>query len=252
MECTVKELSKLSNVSIRTLHFYDEIGLLKPAYYGNNGYRYYSEEELLKLQQILFFRKLGFRLKHIKDILNSSDFNKIAALTSHKKVLEKSLTKTRELIATIDKTINHLKGVKKMNSKEIYWGFDNENQTKYENELIERFGDEIKESISESHKKVKNYSKEKWDEVQEEFERICTDLSQLMKENYSETSDKVQEVVRRHYLWLKNFWTPTKVTYPSHGQLILESGLKKAYDMHHPKLAEFLVRAIGFFAESKL
>src|SRR5579883_2731395 len=87
MTYTVKKLAKLSGVSVRTLHFYDEIGLLKPAYYGDNHYRYYEEEQLLMLQQILFYRKLGFSLNDIKNMIGSDDFNKIDALISHKQIL---------------------------------------------------------------------------------------------------------------------------------------------------------------------
>ena len=89
MAYTVTKLAKISGVSVRTLHWYDEVGLLKPAYYGSNGYRYYEEEQLLILQQILFFRELGFELKQIQKILGRSDFDKIAALSSHRKVLQK-------------------------------------------------------------------------------------------------------------------------------------------------------------------
>src|SRR5580693_668450 len=88
MAFTVNKLAKLSGVSVRTLHFYDEIGLLKPAYYGDNNYRYYEEAQLLMLQQILFFRELGFQLNDIQRIIASPDFDKIKALESHRKILE--------------------------------------------------------------------------------------------------------------------------------------------------------------------
>ena len=117
MAYTVKQVAAMSGVSVRTLHFYDETGLLKPAYLGANGYRFYEEPQLLTLQQILFYRELGFELKQIKRILGRADFEKVAALQSHRKVLEKNLTRTRTLIETIDKTIKHLKGTKKMKSR---------------------------------------------------------------------------------------------------------------------------------------
>jgi DNA-binding transcriptional MerR regulator len=110
-------------VSVRTLHFYDEIGLLKPAFHGANGYRFYGEEELLRLQQILLYRELGFELKQIKGVLERADFEKIAALESHRKVLEGNLVRTRTLMETIDKTIEHLKGEKKMKNEEMFAGF---------------------------------------------------------------------------------------------------------------------------------
>ncbi len=123
MAYTVKQVAAMSGVSVRTLHFYDEAGLLKPAYLGANSYRFYEEPQLLKLQQILFYRELGFELKRIKRILGQAKFQKAAALRSHRKVLEKNVTRTLTLIETIDKTINHLKGTKKMKSEELFSGF---------------------------------------------------------------------------------------------------------------------------------
>jgi DNA-binding transcriptional MerR regulator/quercetin dioxygenase-like cupin family protein len=123
MAYTVKQVAAMSGVSVRTLHFYDETGLLKPAYHGANRYRFYEEPQLLILQQILFYRELGFELKQIERILGRAGFEKIAALRSHRKVLQKSLARTRTLIETIDKTIEHLKGTKKMKSQEMFAGF---------------------------------------------------------------------------------------------------------------------------------
>ena len=123
MAYTVKQLAVISGVTVRALHFYDEMALLKPAYSKPNGYRIYEEPQLLMLQQILFYRELGFELKRIKEILGRRKFEKIAALKSHRQVLEKNLTRTRTLIETIDKTISHLKGTKKMKSEELFMGF---------------------------------------------------------------------------------------------------------------------------------
>src|SRR5688572_7342261 len=136
MAYTVKKLAAMSGVSVRALHFYDETGLLKPAYLGANGYRFYEEAQLLALQQILFYRELGFELKQIKQILGRSDFDKVSALESHRKVLRKNLARTRELIVTIDKTIEHLKGTKKMKSQEMFAGFSPEQQEKHEQYLV--------------------------------------------------------------------------------------------------------------------
>ncbi|MDB6053070.1 MAG: hypothetical protein JWN25_593 [Verrucomicrobiales bacterium] len=137
MAYTVKQVAKMSGVSVRALHFYDETGLLKPDHIGTNGYRFYEEPQLLILQQILFYRELGFELKQIKGILGRADFEKLAALQSHRKVLQKNLGRTHKLIETIDKTIQHLKGTKKMKSQEMFAGFS---VAKGES----RFGDKVK------------------------------------------------------------------------------------------------------------
>lgn len=91
MPYTVKKLAELSSVSVRTLHHYDDIDLLKPAFYGANQYRYYEEKEALLLQKILFYRELGFSLPDIKEILTNKRFDKIKALEAHRQNLQGDL-----------------------------------------------------------------------------------------------------------------------------------------------------------------
>src|ERR1700682_4318740 len=104
MAYTVKQVSRMSGVSVRTLHFYDETGLLKPSFHGINGYRFYEEPQLLNLQQILFYRELGFSLKAVRQILERADFEKLPALPAHREVLEEGLARARTQIETIDNT----------------------------------------------------------------------------------------------------------------------------------------------------
>lgn len=252
MAYTVTKLAKISGVSVRTLHWYDEVGLLKPAYHGSNGYRYYEEEQLLILQQILFFRELGFELKQIQKILGRSDFDKIVALSSHRQVLQKNLERTRKLIKTIDKTIEHLKGTKKMSEQEIYYGFSKEKQAEYEKQIIERFGEKAKVHFEESRQNVKNWSKADWNKSKMEFDDICKELAKMMEKHLKTNSKQVQSVIHRHFQWLKQFWTPTKESYSAHGQFIVESDLRKAYETHHPQLPKFIAEAIQIFAEREL
>ena len=239
-------------MSVRTLHWYDEVGLLKPAYYGSNGYRYYEEEQLLILQQILFFRELGFELKQIQKVLGRSDFDKMAALNSHRKVLHTHLERTRQLIKTIDKTIEHLKGTKKMKEQEMYYGFSKEKQAEYEKLIIERFGEKGKAHVEESKENVKNWSKTDWDDSKKEFDAICKELTALLKKGSKVDSKEVQTVISRHYQWLKRFWTPTKESYASHGRFIEESELRKAYEAYHSELPHFIKEAIQTFTKTKL
>jgi DNA-binding transcriptional MerR regulator len=123
MAYTVKQVAEMSGVSVRTLHFYDETGLLPPAYTGDNGYRFYEAPQLLTLQQILFYRELGFGLKDIRRILGRPDFQQLAALRSHREVLEASLARTRRLLETIDATIDHLEGRTDMTGEQLFEGF---------------------------------------------------------------------------------------------------------------------------------
>ncbi|HEX8450490.1 MAG TPA: MerR family transcriptional regulator [Longimicrobium sp.] len=123
MAYTVKQVARLSGVSVRTLHFYDEEGLLKPAYTGANGYRFYEEPQLLTLQQILFYRELGFELRQIRELLGRADFQRVDALRAHRVALEERLARSRRLLETIDHTIDHLEGRKPMNDEQIFAGF---------------------------------------------------------------------------------------------------------------------------------
>jgi DNA-binding transcriptional MerR regulator len=252
MSYTVRKLAAMSGVSVRTLHFYDEVGLLKPAYHGANGYRFYEEPQLLTLQQILFYRELGFELKQIKRILGRSDFDKIAALESHREVLRKDFARTRKLIVTIDKTIKHLKGRKKMKSQEMFVGFDPKQQARHEQALIDRFGEGAKENIEQSKRNIKNWTKADWEKSTVAFSGICTELVALMESGFPGESREVQRVIRRHYEWLKQFWTPTRQSYAGHSQLIVDSDLRKAYEAHHRELPEFLAMGIMVFAEREL
>ena len=252
MAYTVKKLAGMSGVSVRALHFYDEVGLLKPAYVGANGYRFYEEAQLLVLQQILFYRELGFELKQIKRILTRPDFDKVAALESHRKVLRKNLAQTRKLIVTIDKTIEHLKGKKKMKSQELFVGFDPKQQAKHEQYLIDRYGEGMKEGIAQSKLKVKNWTKAHWEKSGAAFAEICKDLVALMGRELPADSREAQAVICRHYEWLKQFWTPNRESYAGHGQMMVDSDLRKAYEAHDPGLPEFAAAAMKVFAEKEL
>jgi MerR family transcriptional regulator, thiopeptide resistance regulator len=252
MAYTVKQLAEMSGVSARTLHFYDEVGLLEPAYRSANGYRFYEEPQLLMLQQILFYRELGFELKQIKEILRRSDFDKVAALESHRKVLRKNLAKTRELIVTIEKTIEHLKGTKKMKSKELFVGFSPEQQAAHENYLIESFGDDTKDVIAKSKQKVKNWTKTEREKSAAAFDAICKDLVKMMDRDLPSDSSAAQDTIRRHYEWLKQFWTPVHESYIGYSRLVVDSELRKAYEAYHPRLPEFAAAAMKTFAGKEL
>src|SRR5262249_47303229 len=144
MAYTVKELAQLSGTSVRTLHFYDEIGLLKPARVGENQYRYYEDDQLLALQQILFFRELGFELKKIQAIVGRPSFDRVEALRAHRQVLLRERTRMGKLIRTIDQTVAKLNGGKsmktKMKDKDLYQGFAPEKQAEYEEYIKNKSG----------------------------------------------------------------------------------------------------------------
>lgn len=249
MDYTIQKLALLSGITVRTLHFYHEIGLLKPAYIGENGYRYYQEKQLLLLQQILFFREIGFELKEIKKILTKSDFDKQKALQSHKKVLLSKVKRLTQLMETVDNTLNYLEGKNDMNEKQLFKGFDKEKQAQYEKQLIDRFGDNVKEHITHSNQHIKNWTMNDWNKVSREFSEICKELTVLLEKKYAVDSHEVQKVIQRHYKWIMQFWVPNKESYAGLALGYTEKEWKKTFEPYHGELANYLSQAMQLFAQ---
>lgn len=251
MAYTVNKLAKLSGVSARTLRFYDEISLLKPAYIGDNDYRYYEEEQLLMLQQILFYRELNFPLNEIKRIISSDNFDKIEALQSHKCILEQGLDRTKQMIKTIDRTISHLRGKEKMKDKELYYGFDSEKQKEHEKHLVEK-GIVTQKFMDECNIKIKDWTDEQKRVFIMDIEKIMADLIFEMEKKSEPSGKAVQALMRKHYAWLKLTWTPSKESYMALIQLYQTPDFRKFYDERHPKLLVFFIEAMKIFAKREL
>jgi DNA-binding transcriptional MerR regulator len=142
MAYTVKQLAKLAGVSVRTLHYYDSIGLLKPSYVRPNGYSAYEQPELVKLQQILFFKELEFPLARIIDILNSPGFDVAEALRDQRTLIEMQQQRLDGLLSAIDTTMRDLRGETEMNIEELYSSFTKEQIKEYRQEVMEKWGEE--------------------------------------------------------------------------------------------------------------
>src|SRR5580698_11202994 len=149
---TVKQLAAISGITVRTLHHYDELGLLKPTAVGANGYRYYGREQQLRLQRILFHRELGVPLSAIAELLDLEAEDQIGVLRQHREKLEAERERYRTLIETIDHTIMHLKGEGPMPNADLYKGFSPEKQAGYEAWLMERYGEPVRADIEHSKK----------------------------------------------------------------------------------------------------
>ena len=252
MKYTINQLAQLSGVSTRTLRFYDEIGLLAPAFYGENQYRYYKEEQLLMLQQILFFRELGFPLNDIQRILSSDDFDKIESLKAHKSLLQSNLDRTATLIKTIDKTISHLRGKIIMRDAEMYDGFDPIKQQEHEKYMLDT-GIISQKQIDDSWQRVSNWKKPDWEQFKDSGEQLNIALAKACKQALKVDSDEVQELIQQHYDWVKTFWTPTQETYLGLGQMYLDHpDFRLFYNQYHPDLVEYLVAAMKVFSKRKL
>ncbi len=163
MTYSIKKIAELAGVTTRTLRYYDEIGLLKPAGTGENGYRRYDEGDLMRLQQILFFRELDVPLDDILLIMSQPDFNLVEALEKHRKALKSRALRLEKLINTVGYTIDVIKGENTMKDKVLFEGFD---ESKYEEEAKERWGNTPQ--YEESRRKWASYSKEQKQAIKEE------------------------------------------------------------------------------------
>ena len=243
---TVKQLSDLAGVTPRTLHHYDAIGLLKPSRVGENGYRYYGEESILHLQQILFYRELGLPLEAIKKIMGRRDFDVLSALESHKKEIGKRIVRLERLVATVDNTISHLKGQKEMSKKQIFAGFTPEEEEQYAREAEQLYDPE---TVRESNRKWKAYGKEKQQAILAEGGQIYTEMIAAMPKGAE--SPEVQALVER---WRKNmdyFWTPDLDQLLGLAEMYnADQRFKANYDQMHPKLAEFMLEAVKVYVAS--
>ena len=145
----VGELARISGVSVRALHHYDEIGLLSPAYTAPNGYRRYGREELLRLQEILFARELGLSLAEITSFLEDGS-GRLARLLRHRDRLVAERQRVTGMIETLDRTVAHLKGERDMANEDLYRPFAPERQAEYEAWLIDTYGGDMAERIARS------------------------------------------------------------------------------------------------------
>ncbi len=243
---TVKQLSDLAGISPRTLHYYDEIGLLKPASHGDNGYRYYGEDCLPRLQQILFFKELDFSLEEIQTILAQPGFDVVQALQVHRQALLERVERLNRLIQTIDKTTLHLKGHQTMKKKEYFEGFSEEKQKQYEEEIRQKYGEKAFEGVTDWN----SYTPEQKTRIKAESEAIYHDLVENMDKGYA--SPEVQQIIARWHQHLRYFYEPSTERLLGLGQMYTEHPeFAATFRAIHPDLPEFLNQAIQFYCKER-
>ena len=251
---SVAQLARLAGVSVRTLHLYDRIALLVPAQRSDAGYRKYGEPELLRLQQILFYKELGLSLQEIAAILDDPEFDLIKALESHKQALISRQRQLTTMLATIDKTIVNLKENNMLQHGELYEGLSREEAGAYRKEAIEKYG---LEAVEQSEKSLMQMTKEELEELKAEQKAISERLAELQNEDPE--SDIVQEVVARHYQNIRRFWGTEKSVdqqaeaYKGLADLYInDERFLQSEGKPQPQLALFLKNAITYFANNGL
>jgi len=237
---TVRKLSKLAGITPRTLHYYDEIGLLKPSRVGENGYRYYYEGSLLRLQQILLYRELELSLAEIKRILDGETFDALDSLRGHKETLRQRIHRTEKLIASVDDTILFMEGKKEMNKVKMFEPFNEQQQAEYEKEAMEKYDPEI---VKASQQKWKSYSKEEKKRIGEEGNAVYRDFVLAIPKGPA--SPEAQDCVRRWRDHMSHFWMPDDEQCLGLADLYNEDPRFKAnFDKIDPRLAAFVREAV--------
>jgi DNA-binding transcriptional MerR regulator len=238
----VKAVADLVGISVRTLHHYDEIGLLIPEETTESGYRVYSDENLEALQQILFFRELGFPLKKIKEIIDSPSFERQETLEMQHKMLLEKKNRLNKMIRTIEKTIKHSKGEIEMSNKEKFEGFDFSHNP-YEQEAREKWGDK---AVDEANEKAKNMTFSD----QEKFNEIYRNLATLR--HLSPDSNKAQEGIDEWYHFLNKIGNYSPEAFKGLGQMYVnDERFTKNIDKFGEGLAAFMCEAMSIYADKQ-
>ena len=246
MKMQIKEFAKLTGVSVRTLHYYDEIGLLKPALVdAQNGYRFYDENSLLRMQEILFYRELDFPLKSILEILSSPDYDKQKALAEQRKLLE--LKKER-----LERIIDALDGATK--GKVTMAAFDNSDyetvRKQYEVEAKQRWGET--DAYKEHAEKTADYSKDKWQTVNDGLMAVFAKFAECMKNGHTADSDDAQALVKELQTYItENYYTCTTEILAGLGQMyVADERFKANIDRNGKGTAAFVSKAIESYTNN--
>lgn len=251
MEYSVNKLSKLAGVSARTLRYYDQIGLLKPAKIAESGYRIYEKDQADTLQQILYFRELGFELSQIKDAIYSKEYDPAESLTRHLAAMEQKRRDLDRMIKSIELAIRYYKGEINMSDNAKFEAFKaekiKENEEKYGKEIREKYGEK---TVEASNQKFAGLSKEDYERAEALAREILTKLAQAVKTG-DPASDIAQEVCALHKEWLQFYWPSySKEAHAGLGEMyVADERFKKYYDDEVPSGAEFLRDSLNIFCK---
>ncbi len=241
MKMLIKDFAELCGVSVRTLHYYDGIDLLKPTFVDEvSGYRYYGEDSLLRMQEIMFYRELDFSLKSIKEILSSPDYDKKQALKEQKKLLIIKKERLERLISSIDSAEK---------GKVIMKAFDNSEFEKYREEAKEKWSST--DAYKEHKEKTKNYSKGDFDALGEGMNMIMGEFSLCMKKDLAPISEEAQGLVKKLQDYITaNFYTCTKEILAGLGLMYAsDERFKNNIDKHGDGTAQFISEAVEFYCK---
>lgn len=240
-EMKIKEVADLVGISVRTLHHYDAIGLLTPKKINDANYRMYSEADLERLQQILFFKELGFSLEKIKIILNQEQYDQLETLELQYSLLLRKKENLEIMIQTMEKTIQYKKGEMTMTNEEKFAGFDF-SKNPYEQEARERWGSQ---TVDEANK---TFNQKGTDEFQEKMNQLFFDLAKIRHE--APTSEEAQAAIGKWYELLNEIHEYSLEAFRQLGQMyVMDERFTKNIDQFGTGLAQFMCEAMDVFAK---
>ncbi len=249
MEYTVKKLSSLAGISTRTLRYYDEIGILKPARINSSGYRIYGQDQVNRLQQILLYREMGVSLDTIQNLITSKNFDEMSALKEHLVSLLAQRQQLDLLIANVEKTIESREGRITMKDNEKFIGLKKklieDNEKKYGKEIREKYGEE---EVKASNERFMNMTQEQY----EAFEKLGAEVLETLEQAFA-TGDPKGELGQKaadlHKQWLSCSWGKyDKEAHANIAQMYVDDERFTAYyDKKQPGLAAFLRDAVFYY-----
>lgn len=245
MGYTVKELALVAGVSARTLRYYDAIGLLPATRVGrNNDERQYDDGAVLRLQQILFYRELDFRLDEIRAILDDPSFDVLQALREQQAALRRRRQRMDALLHTIDNTIDHLEGRTTMSGKQFFEGFD---PAQYEEEARARWGGDV---VDESMRRWNAYPADEQARVAAEGEEIFSFVLEHMDEGIG--SAPVQRAMERLHNYVNRFWDCNDQAFRGLGDLyVADPRFRAKFEQMDPGMPEFLRDAMAYYCDGR-
>ena len=245
MTYTAHQLAQIAGISVRTLHHYDEIGLLSPAR-QSNGYRSYDEAELLRLQQILFFRELEYPLENIAKLLAQPDFDMTASLKRHRVQIEQKRLRLAGFLTTIDKTLAKISGEKQMKDEELFEALWDKHEKEYAAEAEERW--RSTEAYKQSAERMKKLTKEDHARIIKEGDVLMAELAACIPSG--PRSAEVQKLIKRHYEALRTFYEPSPQIYRGLAQMYTEDARFRAYfEKYDPRMPEFMREAMDVYCD---
>jgi DNA-binding transcriptional MerR regulator len=206
MAYKVGDVAKLAHVSVRTLHHYDETGLLVPSERSEAGYRLYTPEDLERLQQVLFHKELGFGLEEIRDLMADAAFDRREALIAQRDQIAMRALRLEAMLGLIDKTLASLEGGIPMKEEEMFEVFGDFDPSEHEEEVKERWGDT--DAYKESARRTKGYSKEDWQRFKDENDAISATIASLMDEGVASDDPRAMDAVDRARLQIDTWFYP--------------------------------------------